>query len=231
MFAFVEDVVKSFLRAHGFLATPAVRQPSASPSKPPSRIDGNHSEVMVPPQKKQRLDSRPATPVPTVGRAPAYDLPFPDTPPRRHKVPTPTQPELRVFPEVRCVTFWFRGAVADWTSQADPHSLAPAQPILTTAAAPDQPIRWTDSTTRQTFLIDPRTGNSWRPSECPSCEHEPRPEAAGIENSAPKWDGVIDRTSLRTQARGEGETETVIPDWMRETLQVRSSFPSRAPES
>ncbi|KAL8286704.1 hypothetical protein RQP46_004232 [Phenoliferia psychrophenolica] len=198
VFAFVEDVVKTFLRAHGFLSTPVERAPSLSPTKLSARL--STSTNGEPPLKKQR------TPLadPTLERASAYDFEPPDVsprPPRQQRpVPVLAAPEIRVFPH--------------------PHQLLD-QP---------QPIRWTDPTTHQTFLIDPRTGNSWRPNEqCPSCDHQP------VSNKAqPRWSGMVDRTSLRTKERTdeEGMEEgAVVPDWMQKTLQEWDNpvFPSAAP--
>ncbi|KAL8286717.1 hypothetical protein RQP46_004245 [Phenoliferia psychrophenolica] len=214
VFAFIKDVVKTFLRAHGFVSTPVERAPSLSPTKLSARP--STSTNGEPPLKKRR------TPLadPVLEQSSAYDSVAADAsprPPRRQRpVPVLAAPEIRVFPHL------------------DPQSPTLPDPTSTPLQQPpldqSQPIRWTDPTTHQTFLIDPRTGNSWRPNEqCPSCDHQPESIEAG-----PRWSGMVDRTSLRTRERSgeEGMEEgTVVPDWMQKTLQEWDNpvFPSAAP--
>lgn len=101
----------------------------------------------------------------------------------------------------------------------------------------DSPIRWTDPTTRQTFLVDPRTGNSRReafsrPTRVVLCEEGDDTDCSGAcECESKKVERVtlVDRSRLRKRARVEekeqsdedcvGEEE-IVPDWMLKTLQV-----------
>ena len=104
IFAFVEDVVKTFLRAQGFLTVlPAAprRPPSVSPSKVYHSL---HASDIGPHCKKPKIEDRPGTPhsttAPPVLRALAYDFEPLGPVSRQRDFSIVNPPEIRVVPEV-----------------------------------------------------------------------------------------------------------------------------------
>ncbi|GAA5887523.1 hypothetical protein JCM6882_001438 [Rhodosporidiobolus microsporus] len=122
---------------------------------------------------------------------------------------------------------------------ADP--FAPTSITSTIAAAASSSYtRWTDPSTLQTFLIDPRTGNSWREGTRPDHElvlreeGEDGCEGCGGRKRGGGGGGIVERGWLkrrRDEGAGEegddGEGEE-MPEWLRGTLESwqNSVFPS-----
>lgn len=91
------------------------------------------------------------------------------------------------------------------------------------------PLRWTDPSTLQEFLVDSRTGNSWRPRG----QHDHGDACCGDTADAAPVDvvpgarrGIIDRSSLK---RKIDESTAVMPEWMTKSLTVRILFEYKLP--
>jgi hypothetical protein len=103
-------------------------------------------------------------------------------------------------------------------ASAPPSALPPQQ---------DDSIRWTDPATHQTFFIDPRTGNSWRPDDCCSRSRgETQQKSQGkpeMERSSGGRPTMVNRSDLKRTVKEDGEQveEGEPPEWMAQTLKVR----------
>ncbi|KAI5476871.1 hypothetical protein MNV49_007105 [Pseudohyphozyma bogoriensis] len=93
----------------------------------------------------------------------------------------------------------------------------------------DAPLEWFDPSTGQKYMVDPRTGNSWRPGcgaadleaarererECEGC----RSDTNGREEDRVKKRnlGLVDRSTLKRKLGGEGEEK--VPEWISKTFE------------
>ncbi|KAM0756638.1 hypothetical protein T439DRAFT_321333 [Meredithblackwellia eburnea MCA 4105] len=188
---FVEDVVKTFLGGQGWLKFPTpspVAAQSRSEEHPPS-----------PPPTKRIKEFRDAISAAIEANSLTSRSPSPNGSALQPIGPT-------VFP--RKIT---SSKIDESVVPSSSTSPAPSPPPI----ADDQPLKWTDPSTLQTYLIDPRTGNSWRPRECHSCSPpEDRPSTREMNEKST----LVDRTSLKKSGRTHGE-EKEKPEWMRRTLE------------
>ncbi|GAA5920751.1 hypothetical protein JCM1841_004163 [Sporobolomyces salmonicolor] len=125
----------------------------------------------------------------------------------------------------------------------------PSRPSSAPAAAKSNdpvsatPLRWTDPTTLQTFLVDPRTGNSRLEGVNPA-DGMGAGARGNCGGGRGEW-GRVDRSSLlkaKNKARGDGDDQageggkdedSTMPVWLDQTLKTWSNpvFPSSANSS
>ncbi|BGP12776.1 hypothetical protein JCM10213_007290 [Rhodosporidiobolus nylandii] len=92
----------------------------------------------------------------------------------------------------------------------------------------EKPLRWIDPVTRQPFLVDPRTGNSWRDGTRPDLEGRLPASAGGegcerceegIEKRGPREGGFVERGWLRRRRDKLEQEEGEKPEWLSEVLE------------
>ena len=86
------------------------------------------------------------------------------------------------------------------------------------------PIRWTDPSTLQTFLVDPHTGNSWRPGftvEDPCGSAHDHTAENDAEQQSFRRNGLVDKSSLKRKTAADDDVPVEqTPSWMVDSLAV-----------
>lgn len=94
----------------------------------------------------------------------------------------------------------------------------------------DEPIEWTDPQTKQRFFVDPRTGNSWKPSNTRGlCASRTQQNVSDDDDQRMRGRvGLVDTSRLRKRSREEGEgevdSETGVPEWMVTSINVSGTI-------
>ncbi|ORY75708.1 hypothetical protein BCR35DRAFT_306246 [Leucosporidium creatinivorum] len=207
--SFVQGIVDDFLRQQGFLSTPISRLPTTSSPTPAADC---------PQPQASPTRSRPSTPTTELS-----------TKKQRLEDVAEDEGDLRVAVQRKSIDrtkelFAYPGRAAS----APPSALPPQQ---------DAPIRWTDPATHQTFFVDPRTGNSWRPDECcsrPGVEQQqPQRDSSSSERRSGGRSTIVNRSDLRRTVKDSlaQMAEDGPPEWMAQTLKAWTNpvFPSSKP--
>ncbi|GAA5859668.1 hypothetical protein JCM1840_006400 [Sporobolomyces johnsonii] len=232
--AFLTRFTKKFLISHGFLhiASPPPLAPAPVPAVPPQ------SQPQAP-ERGRPLDTHRVGSAPLPATKGIESLAEAGAGRKRRKV-EPAK-EVVVFPQATPSGSFLLRSTTHLTSPSRPAS-APAAAQSTDPGSATV-LRWTDPTTLQTFLVDPRTGNSRLEGV--------NPVEGGGERGCGKcgggeggW-GRVDRSSLlrdRKKTRRDGDDQAgeggenkdaAMPVWLDQTLKTWSNpvFPSAAANS
>lgn len=196
--AFVAGIVTRFLEEQGFLHP----------------VDSREGERSPPHSARMSLDDEPVgLGVVRLGLG------------RFRRVPSPALPELPARGVVEAET----PATVEGCQSTPPPQPAEAESAPVPPQTParhveeveididgTEPIRWTDPSSQQVYLINPRTGNSWRPGERPAATCTDLHPAVNLPPT-PSERLLVDRSYLRRTEEVEGDAAPA--PWVAAALQ------------